>query len=88
MLYLDVYQQFKVLGSRGTNGQSSTSFLDPGTGILFYGLANLNAIACWKTGTNYNIQQQGRVYMDNVTMVFPNDLKVCFYFLRYFYLFF
>ncbi|XP_058803277.1 protein yellow isoform X2 [Phymastichus coffea] len=70
------FHQFQVLGSRGPNGQSSVSFLDPASGILFYALTNLNAIACWRTGNKYTIQQQGRVYMDNVTMVFPNDLKI------------
>ncbi|XP_015597382.1 protein yellow [Cephus cinctus] len=70
------FHEFQALGSRGPNGQSSVSFLDPATGILIYALTNLNAIACWKTGTTYNIQQQGRVYMNNVTMVFPNDLKI------------
>ncbi|NP_001154989.1 yellow-b isoform X1 [Nasonia vitripennis] len=72
----EAFHQFQVLGSRGPNGQSSVSFLDPETGILIYALTNLNAIACWRTGTKYSIQQQGRVYMDNVTMVFPNDLKI------------
>ncbi|XP_014212245.1 protein yellow-like [Copidosoma floridanum] len=72
----EAFHQFQVLGSRGTNGQSSASFLDPETGILIYALTNLNAIACWRTGTNYTLQQQGRVYMDNVTMIFPNDVKI------------
>ncbi|KAJ8680521.1 hypothetical protein QAD02_016308 [Eretmocerus hayati] len=72
----EVFHQFRVLGTRGPNSQSSASFLDPDTGILFYGLPNLNAIACWHTGTKYSIQQQGRVYMDNVTMIFPNDVKI------------
>lgn len=76
LIISEVYREFKVLGSRGPNGQSSVSFLDPKTGILFYALANLNAIACWRTGANYTIQQQGRIYMNNITMVFPNDLKV------------
>ncbi|XP_011506369.1 PREDICTED: protein yellow [Ceratosolen solmsi marchali] len=72
----ETFHQFQVLGSRGSNGQSSVSFLDPDTGILIYALTNLNAIACWQTGTKYSIQQQGRVYMNNVTMVFPNDIKI------------
>lgn len=75
-MFAESFHQFQVLGSRGPNGQSSVQFLDPASGILFYALTNLNAIACWRTGSNYSIQQQGRVYMDNVTMVFPNDLKV------------
>ncbi|XP_077276653.1 L-dopachrome tautomerase yellow-b [Temnothorax americanus] len=68
--------EFQTLGSRGPNGQSSVSFLDPKTGILFYALTNLNAIACWRPQNKFTVQQQGYVYQDNVTMVFPNDLKV------------
>ena len=81
------FHQFELLGSRGPNGQSSVSFLDPNSGILIYALTNLNAIACWRTGTKYTIQQQGRVYTDNVTMVFPNDIKVCqlYFFFAYYY---
>ncbi|KAL6426828.1 hypothetical protein ACFW04_009264 [Cataglyphis niger] len=68
--------EFQTLGSRGPNGQSSVSFLDPKTGILFYALTNLNAIACWRPQDKFTMQQQGYVYQDNMTMVFPNDLKV------------
>lgn len=68
--------EFQTLGSRGPNGQSSVSFLDPKTGILFYALTNLNTIACWRPQDKFTMQQQGYVYQDNVTMVFPNDLKV------------
>ncbi|XP_018334723.1 protein yellow [Agrilus planipennis] len=69
--------EFRHLGSRGPKGQSSVSFLDKKTGVLFYALINLNAIACWKTtNPRYTMQSQGRVYMSNVTMVFPSDIKV------------
>lgn len=77
----EAFHQFQVLGSRGLNGQSSVSFLDPRTNILFYALTNLNAIACWHTESRYTLQSQGRVYMDNTTMVFPNDIKVCLFIL-------
>lgn len=40
---------FKVLGNRGVNGQSSASFLDEETGVLFYTLLNKNAVACWNS---------------------------------------
>ena len=72
----DNFHEFRALGSRGHNGQSSVSFLDPDTGVLFYALAVLNAIACWKPQNTFTIEQQGFIYVDNVTMVFPNDLKV------------
>ncbi|XP_049873032.1 protein yellow [Pectinophora gossypiella] len=68
---------FKLLGSRGPNAQSSVSFLDPTTGVLFYSLVNLNAVACWRTSNkDYNMKNQGRIYMNDETMIYPTDIKV------------
>lgn len=71
------YYDFKLLGSRGKKAQSGASFLDPKTNVLFYSLVNLNAVACWKT-TNpaYTMESQGRIFMSDVSMVYPNDIKV------------
>lgn len=72
-----IYDEFKRIGSRGLNGQSSVEFLDKKTGVLFYTLPNLNAIACWKTSNkDYTLKSQGRIFMDPVLMEFPNDVKV------------
>lgn len=71
------FKEFKILGSRGPNGQSGAAFLDQLTGVLFYALPNLNAVACWKTSNReYTFKSQGRVYMSPTEMVFPNDVKV------------
>ncbi|XP_066140656.1 protein yellow-like isoform X2 [Euwallacea fornicatus] len=71
------YHEFKYLGNRGPRSQSGASFLDKKTGVLFYALVQLNAVACWRTtNPSYTMESQGRVYMDNVTMVFANDVKV------------
>lgn len=68
---------FKLLGSRGPNAQSSVSFVDPKTGVLFYSLVNLNAVACWRTTNKvYDMKNQGRIYMNDETMVYPTDIKV------------
>lgn len=75
----DNFKEFRALGSRGHNGQSSVSFLDPDTGVLFYALTNLNAIACWKPRNMFTLHQQGLIYQNGITMVFPNDLKVIKY---------
>lgn len=73
----DNFHAFKLLGSRGPNAQSSVSFLDPKTGVLFYSLVNLNAVACWKASNKeYNMKSQGRIYMNDVTMIYPTDIKV------------
>ncbi|XP_032517465.2 protein yellow [Danaus plexippus] len=71
------FDAFKVLGSRGPNAQSSASFVDPKTGVLFYSLVNLNAVACWRTtNKEYLMKNQGRIYMDDVKMIYPTDIKV------------
>lgn len=71
------YHDFKRLGTRGENAQSNSEFLDKSTGVLFYTLPNLNAVACWQTKTKeYNLKSQGRIMMDKVLMEFPNDVKV------------
>lgn len=71
------FHEFKILGDRGPKSQSGVSFVDKNTGVLFYTLLNLNAIACWKTtNPSYTMTSQGRVFMSNETMVFPNDIKV------------
>lgn len=73
----DNFHAFKLLGSRGPNAQSSVSFIDPKTGVLFYSLVNLNAVACWKTSNKeYNMESQGRIFMNNLTMIYPTDIKV------------
>ncbi|CAH2096530.1 unnamed protein product [Euphydryas editha] len=71
------FDAFKVLGSRGPNAQSSASFVDPKTGVLFYSLVNLNAVACWRTtNKEYGMKNQGRIYMDDEKMIYPTDIKV------------
>lgn len=71
------FEAFKVLGNRGPNAQSSASFVDPKTGVLFYSLVNLNAVACWRTSNKeYGMVNQGRIYMNEETMVYPTDIKV------------
>lgn len=71
------FKEFKLLGSRGPSGQSGAAFLDQLTGVLFYTLPNLDAVACWKTSNReYTIKSQGRVFMSPIQMVYPNDVKV------------
>lgn len=43
------FYEFKVMGSRGANSQSSASSIDEETGVLFYTLIAKHAIACWNT---------------------------------------
>ncbi|KAI8436492.1 hypothetical protein MSG28_010047, partial [Choristoneura fumiferana] len=71
------FNAFKLLGSRGPNAQSSAAFVDPKTGVLFYSLVNLNAVACWRTSNKeYTMKNQGRISMNDTTMIYPTDIKI------------
>ncbi|EDW77306.2 uncharacterized protein Dwil_GK18231 [Drosophila willistoni] len=74
---MDIYREFKVLGSRGVNTQAGAEFLDQESGVLFYSLPNLNEVACWKTSNKeYNHNTQSRVFVSNDKLIFPSDIKV------------
>lgn len=45
---LNVYD-FKVMGTRGTNKQATSSSFDMETGVLFYGLLLKNVLGCWNS---------------------------------------
>lgn len=73
----DSYHEFKVLGSRGPNGQASASSIDQNERVLFYTLLNKDAIGCWNIENDeYSVDTNTIVASDSETMIFPNDLKV------------
>lgn len=43
------FYEFKVMGLKGANSQSSASDFDEETGVLFYTLISRNAIGCWNS---------------------------------------
>lgn len=45
---LNLYD-FKVMGTRGTNKQATSSSFDTETGVLFYGLLLKNVLGCWNS---------------------------------------
>lgn len=45
---INVYD-FKVMGTRGTNKQATSSSFDSETGVLFYGLLLKNVLGCWNS---------------------------------------
>lgn len=68
---------FQVLGSRGPNSQATASMVDQKSGVLFYTQVNKNGVGCWNPASgDYSADTNGLIATDNVTMVFPNDLKV------------
>lgn len=71
------YHEYKVLGSRGPNTQSTGSSVDEATGALIYTLHNKNAIGCWNiNNAEYSADTNAILAKNDETMIFPNDLKV------------
>ncbi|KAJ4445282.1 hypothetical protein ANN_07086 [Periplaneta americana] len=71
------FEEFKLLGTRGPKTQSSASFFDESTGVVFYTQVNRDGVGCWNSKSKeYSPDYQGLVTSDNETFVFPNDLKV------------
>jgi Major royal jelly protein len=72
----DSFHNFKVLGNRGSNTQSSAEVFDGLTGVVFYTQINRDAIGCWNTFKPYTRENQGLVASDSELLVFPNDLRI------------
>lgn len=72
----EAYSEFKLVGDRGPNGQSSAEFYDEKTGVLFYTQVNKDGVSCWNSRKPYNPDTQGIVDTDSDALVFPNDLKI------------
>nr|CAD7431437.1 unnamed protein product [Timema monikensis] len=60
-----------------TKGQSSASAMDR-RGVMFYNLVTRDSVGCWNSNQpgGYIPALQGVVAHSNVTLVFPNDLKI------------
>lgn len=72
----DIKNAFKVIGqSRGKSGHVSASGMDR-NGVLFYNLVTRDSIGCWDTRKPYKRDNLGLVAKSNVTLIFPNDLKL------------
>ncbi|XP_055386524.1 L-dopachrome tautomerase yellow-f2 [Condylostylus longicornis] len=73
---LNYYYDFKLIGDRGLNGQSSAEVYDKKTQNIFYTQLNKDAIGCWNTNKEYRPDSAGLVDSDSNALIFPNDLKV------------
>ncbi|XP_049948363.1 protein yellow-like [Schistocerca serialis cubense] len=59
------------------DAHASASAMDR-RGVMFYNLVTRDAVGCWNSAQphGYRMSLQGIVAQDNVTLIFPNDLKV------------
>ncbi|KAK9883383.1 hypothetical protein WA026_001558 [Henosepilachna vigintioctopunctata] len=67
-------QDFESIGDRGEGSQTSVSALDIPSQVLFLGLVNQNALACWNI--NSPLTDIDIVQRDDQKMIYPCDLKI------------
>lgn len=72
----DSYYDFKLVGDRGADSQSSASYVHEDTGVMFYTQLQKNSVNCWNTNKPLVQENLAEVASDNETMIFTNDLKV------------
>ncbi|XP_030369539.1 L-dopachrome tautomerase yellow-f2-like [Scaptodrosophila lebanonensis] len=72
----DQGDDFRVLGSRGQNMQSTMHEYDPRTGVIFYNEIQQNGIGCWKESTPFSATNHGTVIRDAERMIYPSDLTI------------
>lgn len=70
-----VANEFVSIGERGFRGQSSTSGIDR-NGVMYYNLVQRNGVGCWDTNKEYRKENLYTIGQDDVTLIFPNDLKL------------
>lgn len=73
----------QIEGERGDLTQSSASDYDIATNVLFLTQLNRDGVACWNTNKPLSSETLGLVAQDKEALIFTNDLKVNFGFLKY-----
>ncbi|CAH0564872.1 unnamed protein product [Brassicogethes aeneus] len=67
-------RDFEDLGNRGENSQTSSADIHQESGVMFLGLVNQNALACWNTASS--LRDISIVAKNDRTMIYPCDVKV------------
>lgn len=71
-----VFEEFRIVGDRGSKGHSTTQALDPRTGVIFFTQVAKNGVGCWNTRQPLNPSTSVLVDSDPLTMIMPIDLKL------------
>ncbi|XP_032511479.2 protein yellow-like [Danaus plexippus] len=72
----EAFNDFKLLGDRGENTQSSASYYDTNTSVLFYTQVNRDGVGCWNSNKPYTPENNPLLFSDPINFEFLNDLKV------------
>ncbi|XP_056633257.1 L-dopachrome tautomerase yellow-f2-like [Diorhabda sublineata] len=67
-------EDFKVIGDRGPNSQTSAADIHKPSGVMFLGLVNQNALGCWNI--KKPLDTISIVQKDDRKMIYPCDVKV------------
>lgn len=70
------YHDFHLIGDRGDESQSSASFIQEDSGVMFYTQLQKDGVYCWNTNKDLVPENLVEIASDNDTMIFTNDLKV------------
>lgn len=72
----DNFFDYRLLGDRGADTQSTAEVYDERTDVLFYTMLNQDAVACWSTKRTYTPANQGLVAKDAERLQFSNEIKL------------
>uniref|UniRef100_A0A0A1X3L0 L-dopachrome isomerase n=1 Tax=Zeugodacus cucurbitae TaxID=28588 RepID=A0A0A1X3L0_ZEUCU len=67
---------FRPLGSRGENHQSTMHSHDKQSDVIFYAEIQRNGVGCWNTNKPFSAQNHGTVAQDAQRMIYPSDLTI------------
>lgn len=67
---------FKLIGNRGNNSQSTMHAIHQKSGATFFAEINKNAVSCWNSKSPLRPSSMIEVARDDVTMIYPSDLNV------------
>ena len=70
------FYDYKLVGDRGPDSQSTASYIHEDTGVMFYTQIQKDGVNCWNTNKPLVKENIVEVASDNETMIFTNDLKV------------
>ncbi|CAH2075380.1 unnamed protein product, partial [Iphiclides podalirius] len=72
----EVFKKFKLLGDRGLNTQSTSSFYDESKHVLFYTQIARDGLGCWNSQKPYTPENNPLLFSDPELFEFPVDLKL------------
>ncbi|KAH8417928.1 hypothetical protein KR222_008606 [Zaprionus bogoriensis] len=67
---------FRLLGSRGVDKQSTMHQYDPRTGVVFYAEIQTNGVGCWNTKKPFYSTYHDTIVSDPQHMIYPSDLTI------------